>query len=185
MPNKIGIEIGTPIVWADTTDYSSTLSGLSRTHQITLASLADAAARQGAKADMASIATTHLAQRFSVLFRIEMDVAPADGAYVGLYWSSSPSATTATGNDGAASGSDAAYTGSAGSTIAETVLQLQHVGTMMLTNDAATVVQQATFITTLPQRYGMPIVFNMGGQAFEGDDVEMCIGFTPLEDEAQ
>jgi hypothetical protein len=185
MANLIGIQIGTPIVWADVTDYVSTLSGLTRTHQIDLTGILDGAARQGAKADMASIATTHLAQRFSVLFRIEMDVAPADGAYVALYWSSSPSATAGTGNDGACTGADAAYTGSAGSTVDETVLQLQHVGTLMLTNDADTIIQQATFITTLPQRYGMPVVVNHGGQAFEGDAVEMCIGFTPLEDEAQ
>lgn len=184
MANLIGIQIGTPIIWADFAgDFGDIIAGTEK--QITLATLASAAARQGVKADMATIATTHLAQRFSVLLRLEWDVAPADGASADLYWSSSPSNTAGTLNDGAASGADAAYTGSAGSTIAETVQQLQFIGSMLCTNDAATVIQQTTFITTLPNRYGMPVLVNNGGQALEGDDIEMCIVFTPLEDEAQ
>lgn len=184
MPNLIGTQIGTPIVWADFAgDFGDIIAGTEK--QITLAALASAAARQGVKADMASIATTHLAQRFSVLLRIEMDVAPADNTSVDLYWSSSPSATPGTLNDGACTGADAAYTGSAGSTIAETVQQLMFIGSLFLTNDAAPIPQQETFICTLPNRYGQPVVVNNGGQAFEGDDVEMCIAFYPMEDEAQ
>ena len=187
MANLIGLDLSTnPIVWADhANDYGDVTGTASLEKQITLATLASAAARQGVKADMATIATTHLANRFAVLLRLEWDVAPADGTSADLYWSPSPNSTAGTLNSGAASGADAAYTGSAGSTIAETVLQLQFIGSLQCTNDAATVVQQAVFITTLPMRYGSPVLVNNGGQALEGDDIEMCIAFYPLEDEAQ
>jgi len=48
MANQIPVLSGTPVVWADTTDYAG--DGGARTHQIDLTSLADGAARQGAKA---------------------------------------------------------------------------------------------------------------------------------------
>ncbi len=185
MANKILLAANsTPIVWADTTDYAG--DGGARTHQITLAALASAAARQGAKADLdRGDVADRFAGRWSVTVRIEMDVAPADGTTVDFYWSSSLSSTAATANDGACTGSDAAYTGSAGSTIAETVQQLMFIGSLPLTNDADTIIQQKTFICTFPTQWGMPVVVNNGGQAFEGDDVEMSITLTPLEDEAQ
>ena len=88
-------------------------------------------------------------------------------------------------NPGGTTGVDAAYTGTAGSTLAESLLQLQFIGSLMATNDAATVVLQQTFMAELPLQYGMPVVFNNAGQAFEGDAIEMSITFTPLEDEIQ
>jgi len=183
MANKIGIEIGTPKVWADVTDYDG--DGGARTHQILLAALAAGAARQGAKADIATIATTHLANRFAVTLRIEMDVASADNKSVDLYWAPSLSSVAGTANPGGCTGADAAYTGTAGGTLAEGLLQLQYIGSLALQNDIAPVVQQQTFLIMLPLRYGMPVVVNNSDQAFEGDDIEMSITFTPLEDEAQ
>lgn len=185
MPNKIlfGAD-GTPLVWADSADYAG--QGGTRTHQITLAALAVGAARQGEKADLdRGVVTDRMPQRWAVTPRIEMDVAPANGKTVDLYWSSSLSATPATANDGACTGADAAYAGSAGSTLAETLQQLQYIGSLTLTNDADTIIQQTTFICTFPTQWGMPVVVNNSDQAFEGDDVEMSITLIPLEDEAQ
>lgn len=184
MANLIGFQEGTSIVWADIGgDFGG--SPKAGTKQITLATLAAGAARQGVKADMASIATSHIANRFAVTLRVEFDVAPADGKAVDLYWAASPSSVAGTANPGGTTGTDAAYTGTPGSTIAESVLQLQFIGSLPCTNDAATNVLQKTFITSLPLRYGMPVLVNSADQAFEGDDVEMSIIFTPLEDEAQ
>ena len=50
MANEVLLKSGTPKAWADTTDYAG--DGGTRTHQIDLTSLADGAARQGAKADL-------------------------------------------------------------------------------------------------------------------------------------
>ncbi len=185
MANKILVAANaTPLVWADTTDYAG--DGGTRTHQILLATLAAAAARQGAKADIDNgLVTDRFARRYTVTLRVEFDVAPADGGTVDLYWAASLSSTAATANPGGTTGSDAAYTGTAGSTLAESLLQLQFIGSLSVTNDAATVVQQQAFLAELPTQYGMPVLVNNGSQAFEGDDIEMSITFTPLEDEIQ
>ncbi len=184
MANKILVGMGTSIVWADTTDYGG--SPLTRTSQIDLTSIAAAAARQGAKVDMDTGGVTdRFARRFGVTLRVEFDVAPADGGSVDLYWAASLSGTAGTANPGGTDGTDSAYTGTAGSTLAESLLQLQFIGSLMVTNDAATVVQQQAFIVEIPTQYGMPVLVNNGSQAFEGDAIEMSISFTPLEDEIQ
>lgn len=177
MPNEVLVKTGTAVVWADTTDYAS--SDYTRTHQIDLTSLATTKARQGAKADLGATR----AQQYAVRAAIEMDVAPTAGTTVEFYWSSSPSGTAATANTGGASGADEAYKDGEE---AEWTKQLQLLGIMVLTADAATTVQkQHICIFTPPERYGMPIVVNKGGQAFEGDAVEMYVALIPIVDEIQ
>ena len=180
MPTQILVEEGTPIVWADATDYSPTGSGYTRTAQIDLTSLASAAARQGDKADMGA----GRAARFSVHVGFELDVAPTAGNLIDVYWSSSASATAGTGNAGGAGGADAAY--KAGEE-AEWVKQLTYIGSLICTADAATTVQRQCINEAFvpPQRYGSPVVFNRSGQAFEGDAVEMYLAFVPHPDEIQ
>jgi len=182
MANIINTIDGTATVWSDTTDYSSTVSGLARTHQIDLTSLADAAARQGAKGDL----TATRARRYKALAAIEYAVAPASGVVLSIYWASSPSGTAANANPGGTSGSDAAYTGTAGDSLADSLLQLQFVGDMILTADATTVVQyQEIGLLEDILRYGMPVVMNSGGQALHSDAVEMYVALIPLLDEVQ
>lgn len=179
MANKILVEMGTPVCWADTTDYNSAGSGIARTDQLDLTSIADDAARQGAKADL----TADRARQYAVMVGIEMDVAPTAGEVVDFYWSGSYSATAGTGNAGGASGADAAY--KAGEED-EWVKQLTYLGSLVLTADAAPTVQRACIgIFSPPTRYGMPIVHNKGGQAFEGDAVEMYVALVPMIDEVQ
>jgi hypothetical protein len=179
MANEILQKTGTPVVFADVTDYVSTLSGFTRTHQLDLTSIANNAARQSNKADLGALR----AARYSVEVGIEMDVAPTAGATVEFYWSASHSATDGTGNDGGASGADGAY--KAGE---EDEWKLQNIplGNLVLTADAATVVQrQCVGFFEPPNRYGQVIVVNKGGQAFEGDAVEMYVALIPIIDEAQ
>jgi len=185
MANKILVAAdATPLVWANAGDYGN--SPFPDTAQLDLTSLAAGAARQGAKDNLDNgLVSNRFARRYGVTMRIEFDVAPADGGTVDLYWAPSLSGTAATANPGGTTGSDAAYTGTAGSTLDESLLQLEFLGQLQVTNDAATVVQQTTFSAQLPLQYGMPVVVNNGSQAFEGDAVEMSITFTPLEDEVQ
>jgi hypothetical protein len=171
MANEVLVKTGTPIVWkAAGGDYA-----------ITLASIANDAARQGAKGDLGAVR----AARWSVLVEINMDVAPAAGAYVEFWWSSSPSAVAATQNTGACSGTDAAYTGSTGGSVDQTKYQMQLMGTLVLTPDADGVVQVQEFAFMPLPRYGMPVVVNKGGQALEGDDDSHRITLTPIVDEVQ
>lgn len=177
MANLINTVQATAIVWADVTDYSPTVSGYTRTDQIDLTSIASAAARQGAKGDFGATR----ADKYSVRVGIEMDVAPVAGTVIEFYASASMSATAGTGNDGGASGTDAAY--KAGEED-EWKKQLILLGVLVLTADAAPTVQmQSIGIFSPTERYISPVVLNKGGQAFEGDAVEMFIALIPIRPE--
>ena len=179
MANEILTKDGTPIVWADTTDFGD--SPIARTVQIDLTSIATTAARQGVKVDLGATR----AVRYDGTLRIEFDIAPASGKVVSLWWAPSPHATAGTANPGGVSGTDAAYTGTAGDSLADSITQLQLVCILVATSDAATVVQQQTETFFPKCRYGSPVVWNETDQAFEGDAVEMSIIFMPVIDEIQ
>jgi hypothetical protein len=179
MANEILTKSGTPIVWADVTDYAG--DGGARTHQIDLTDVADGAARQGAKADLGATR----AKRYAVTLCVEMAVAPASGAVVGLYWAASPHATAATMNPGGCTGADAAYTGTAGDSLDDSLPQLQFIGNLVLTSDTDPVLHSQTFTLFPLHRYGMPVVDNNGGQAMHSDSIECFVNLTPLIDEVQ
>ena len=180
LPDTINILPGTAIVWSDTTDYSSTATGLARTHQIDLTGVAATEAREGAKADFgAAFARQHL-----VYVGIEMDVAATPGELIEIWWAGSPHATAGNANPGGTTGADADYAGGADS-LANAKLQLQYLGSLIATVEIATVVQYQTmpeyFVPKL--RYGFPVVVNLTGQAFEGDAVEMLVALIPYTDQ--
>lgn len=183
MSNEILTKVGSgSVVWADHAgDFGDSPLAGSIQGQLTLVSLADGAARQGVKVDLGATR----ASKYSVTLRVEYDVAPVSGTICSLYYAPSPHATAATANPGGASGSDAAYTGTAGDSLADSLKQLDLIGVLICTADAATVVQQQTFVYSPSERYGMPVVFNEGGQAFEGDDIEMSVTLNPIVDEIQ
>ena len=180
MPNSIPINEGTPIVWADIGgDFGD--SPIAGTVQITLVSLANAAARQGVKVDLGD----PRAEIFEITLVIELDAAPTSGLTVDLYMASSPDGTAGVANPGGVSGTDAAYTGTAGDSLADSLKQLDFIGSLICTSDAATVVQQQSFKYSPANRYVSPVVFNQSGQAFEGDDIEMSIIMIPIPPEVQ
>ncbi len=175
MPNEVLIKTGTQLSFADHAgDFSPTAAndleqGTPTNVQLALASVADAAARQSAKVDLGA---TRAAQ-FSVVAAIEFAATPTAGEVVELYWAASPDSTAANGNPGGASGSDAAYSGTAASTLAESVKQLQWVGNFVCTDDATTTIQIAHVGMFSPlERYGSLIVKNESGAAIHSDDVE-------------
>ena len=171
MANEILIKTGTPLVWkAAGGDYA-----------ITLASIGVNAAHQGAKGDLGATR----AVRWGVRVSINMDVAPTAGMAIEFWWSSSNSAVAGTDNIGAASGSDAAYTGSAAGSVDQTKYQLQHIGNLVLTPDADGTVQVAEFTFYPLQRYGMPVLVNKANQILEGDDDAHQIVLVPIIDELQ
>ena len=178
MANIINHKEGTPTVFADTTDFNATVSGFTRTDQLDLTSVADGAGRESTKADLGALR----ARLYAVRVGIEMDVAPTAGTTVEFYWSASFSTTAATGNDAGVSGVDAAFNADED----EFKVQLIFLGSLILTADADTVVQMQTIgYFTPPHRFGSVIVINKGGQAFEGDAVEMFVALVPILDEIQ
>ena len=170
------IKQDTPYVWADTADYAG--DGGARTDQIDLTSIGVAAARQGAKRDLG----TPRAAAWTVTARIEFDVAPTSRRIVSIWWAGSLAAAAGTANPGGCSGADAAYTGTVGDVLADSIGQLVHVGDLLCTSDLAPNVIQQSWVFSPELRYGMPVVYNEADQAFEGDAIEMSITLTPLID---
>ncbi len=180
MPTEILVKPGTQIVWANAGDFGN--SPVADTHQLDLTSLASTAARMGVKADLGA---TRAAQ-YAATIRVELNVAPASpGAGYSVWWAPSVSGTAATANPGGVTGSDAAYTGTAGDSLADSIQQLTLIGTCPPTSDADGVIQQATFIFSPEDRYGSPVVYTERNPAFEGDAIEMSLIFTPIVDEIQ
>ena len=180
MPTEILIKSDTPVVWADSVQpYAGDIGA--RTHQIDLDSLASTAARQGAKADLGATR----AAVYAVTVAIEYDVAPTSGNVCSIWWAASPAAAAGTANPGGCVGADGAYTGTAGDSLADSILQLTLIGNLVCTSDVAAVVQFQTFMFSPEHRYGFPVVWNEADQALEGDAVEMGIALTPIIDEAQ
>lgn len=177
LPDDILVKDGTPTVWANSGDYSSTVSGLVRTLQIDLTSVADTEAREGAKADLGE----KRAAGFTVYAGIEMAVAPASKTLVEFYWAESPSATPGNANPGGTSGVDGDYTGTAGDSLADSVAPLYYIGALVMTADATAVVQYGRVgALGLVSRYGSIVVKNETGQAFMTDAVEMFVALVPI-----
>jgi hypothetical protein len=176
MANEVLQKAGTLLVWAHDADYVPAMD-----YELDLTSLADGAARQGVKGDLGALR----AAQYRMEVWVEMDVAPASGATVDIYWAASRSATAGTNNPAGTTGADAAYTGTAGDSLDDSLKQLVFIGSVVLTSDDAPVVQRMVFTFVPPLRYGMPVVDNNSGQAFEGDAEEMAIKVIPIIDEIQ
>ena len=172
---------GTPIVWADETDYAGgSQVGGTRTHDLDLTDLLFTAARQGVKADLGATRAPEYAITLSVEFKT--GEAPESGETVDLYWGPSGSDTDGVANQGGLDGTDAAYTGTAGDSLADSLKQLDYIGSIMLTADAVGVPQRDTWIYTPPTRYGQPVVVNStDAEDFnDADAQEMYIRMVPL-----
>ena len=182
MPPSILVKSGTASVWADSSDYSSSVSGLARTAHLDLTSVAAGAARQGAKADLGATR----ADRFVVYVAIEFASAPTSLEVVDIYWAGSVSGTAGNANPGGASGADAAYTGTSGDSLDDSAAQLIRVGPFVVTADGTTTVQyqQVGVLSGVP-RYGMPIVYNRATPALVSDATEMFVALVPEVMESQ
>ena len=145
--------------------------------QLSLTGVANGAGRQSAKADLGN----PRARLYSVIASIEFDAASTVGSTVDFYWGPSTLSTAASGNPAELTGSDATYTGTTGGSLAQSVPMLQYIGSLILADDVA---PQPTIgpvgIFTPQERYGMLVVVNSGGQALEGDDIEMFISMSEL-----
>jgi hypothetical protein len=157
--------------------------------QLSLASVAAAASRQSAQADLG--ATRAAAYAIHVCLEV------ASGASVSLetvdfYWNASPNSTAANGNSGGCTGGDAAYSGTAQDSLSDSLKQLIYLGSHVATTDdtADGVPVQISQINSNslfypPTRYGSLVVVNNLTGAFHSDDVEMAVVFSPVIDESQ
>jgi hypothetical protein len=144
---------------------------------ITLASVANAAARQSVKLDLG--ATRGLIYR--VRAALELAATPTAGNTVDLYWAPSPSGTAGTDNPGGVSGTDAAYAGYS-SNLTASLKQLVFIGSFVCTTQTTATVQKA-FVGSFvpPNRYGSLVVVNNSGAAIHSSDTNCEIVLTPEE----
>jgi len=184
LPDTIAQVEGTVIVVGDLAgDYAGAFNGGTATDQITTIGLAAGSARQSDKIDFGA----NRAMFYSMRSGIEFDVAPTSGGTVDHYLCFSTSGTAGTDNSGGTSGSDAAYTGTAGDSLDDSIKQCKFVGSLVATADASTVVQyQQIGVFTTPSRYANLVLDNNASQAFEAvDDIEIGVLITPLESRIQ
>ena len=179
MANEILQKVGTWLVLADATDFDN--NPAADTDQIDLTSLADGAARQSAKIDFTALR----AAAFNVACSFEVDVAPVSGTTIDIYFAPSISATAGNENPGGIVGADGAYTGTAGDSLADSLKQLDFIGSVICSADADPVMQNQSFTYSPHARYGTLVVFNQSGQAFVADAAQMYVIFEPIIDEVQ
>lgn len=145
---------GSTIVWTDT----------GGSFVMTLASLANNAARQGPKSATLVDATKGLPAVLEVLLTITYAVAPTDLATADLYLSFSDSATAGTNNPGNLSGTDVA-----GVTASSELAQMVFAGSLVASNTIGTSAQFQRFLVVPQDAYVSPNILNNGsGQAFGG-----------------
>ena len=140
LPDSFVVQTGTPIILGVTAAYAPTArydlddSGTGITDVLDLISVAAAGAEQSAKFDFGA----NRAPYYAVHACVEMAVAATAGGTIDFYISPSWSATAGTGNAGNSSGASGAYTGTTSGTVAESVPQLQRVGSLVATPDVTT-----------------------------------------------
>jgi hypothetical protein len=144
---------------------------------ITLASLANAAARQSAKLDLGATFATLWRLRVSA----ELAATPSPGLSIDLYWAPSNSATAGTDNPAGISGTDAAYTGQS-SNLSASLRQLIPMGFAIVSAQATATVQVIEAgVWRPPSRYGSIVVVNNSNAAFHSTNTNQYIELTPLE----
>jgi hypothetical protein len=143
--------------------------------QLSMASVANNAARQSAKTDLGA----NRPEVYDVIAAFELAATPTAGNVIELWWAPSPNATAANANPGAVSGSDAAYAGYS-SNLDASIKQLQFIGDFVCTAQATGTIQVARAGSFRPrERYGSLVVYNKSGAAFHSDDVECHVVMIP------
>ena len=168
LPDSVKLTVGTGIIVADTTDHSPAAANNfgTRTDQIDCTDLAAGAARESDKLDFT--ANMDLQLTFGAVIEWETTPEVAAGETVDFYMGWSNSGTAATANPGSLSGSDAAYTGYTGGSLAQSLLALDFIGSMVMDNVINTDEAQsdsAIAVITPKARYGILVVYNNAASA--------------------
>ena len=192
MANKILLDEqdGTPvqICFRDVTDFAPTAAndlrvGTPTYGQLLLEGVTNTSYRQSTKVDLGAIR----APAYAVRGAFEIAATPVAGETIAVYWAPSSSATAGTGNAGAVSGSDSAYTGYSSNADAS-VRQLEYVGVFVVTAQATPTIQVIECIGRLypGERYGSLVVKNDSDATFFAtDSAEFHIVLDPIYEEVQ
>lgn len=162
-----------------TGDTVLTWKGTGGTYGISMENRASNAAAQGAKGE---IGEKH-ADEHTVEFVVESGgTAPAKGGSYELWWAASPHATAGSENPGGCDGTDSTY--KAGEED-EWKVQLDYIGSLIVTNDASTIMRTFFKDVRFRFRYGMPVFVNKTDQTTETNHDEHYIRITPSKTQIQ
>lgn len=158
------LQQGTALTWAASGgDYTITMTSVTSTN-----------GRQGVKGDLGA----NWARTYSVLFTSSVGSAATNGTVIELYAGRSNSATAGTNNPGGLSGTDATFN----TTPAEYKLQLDYIGSLVLSNNAGTGIQKQWFTFYPRSRYIIPVIVNSSGQTLGSTAGDHTIVFLPIND---
>lgn len=185
LPDNFKVTPASGFVLADTTDHSPAAANNlgTRTDQIDCTDLAAGLARESDKLDFG----TDIDLAYVLSAAIEWEVTPeiAAAEVVDFYMAWSNNATAANANPGGITGSDAAYAGYSAGSLAESLKQLDFLGSMSMDNVITTDQTQIdTSIArfTIKHRYGTLVVHNRAASAaFHSDMVETSFAITKLQ----
>ena len=176
------------IIFADATDWPAggRDSWGDDDDQLDMTDVAAGAARQSDKFAL----PTNQELIYDVFLMLEFATAPVSGEVVDVYYGLSASATADQGNPGGLSGTDAAYTGTAGDSLDDSLKQLTYIGSMVCTADATstTVPNQIQHIGSIPAPSlprMMVVVDNNTSDAIHSDAVECAVMFVGREVQIQ
>ena len=152
-----------------------TLGSNSNTALLTLKNLANGSYVQSAKFDVGA----NFAQEFAAWLATKFAAAATAGNTVRVWIGYSASATAGTANWANCTGADGAYTGYSGGTAAQSVLQLDFVGQLILDANATQAGRVGSFVPR--QRYGYVVVLNGSGQALTNVDADHTLTLQPID----
>ncbi len=186
MANEVLIKQGSQWLFADVgTDFASTSAtaannlkvGTPTEVQIDLSSLGNGG---GARESDKTGVSTPWAARFTMDACVQFSTSnfPSDGGTVDFYWNATPSSAAATANMGGLTGSDAAYTDSAGS-----LGQLIYVGSMTARATALNIGHVGIF--SPPYNWGNLVIVNNTTSDFNSSMDETHVVMTEIIDEIQ
>ena len=185
MANVVNTKTGTEYSFQSAsyspTGVSDLSDGSPTVVDLTLSSIAAAAAKNS---DLVDLSQTR-ASRYTVIAAIEWFAAIVAGTPVDFYWSPSHNSSVTAGNPGNPDGVDGAWTGDGGGTVAETVNQLQYIGSFITTDLQG--VQIAYVGSFSPAaRYGQLIIVNNTATTLCGtDDIESSVLMAEILEEIQ
>lgn len=171
LPDLVKLQQGTALTWKST----------GGTYALTLTSLANGAARQGAKGDLAAGATPATwARRWGVVFKSAVAAAAADGGEIELWWGPSPTLTAGTDNPANMTGADAAM-----ASPDSVKYQAQRVGSLILSNSLGTGIQTQVLTFVPLFQWGSPLVVNKSGQTLSATAGNHEVRLVPIDDVVQ
>jgi hypothetical protein len=150
-----------------------TLGTNSNTYAMTMKNLG-AVYRESAKIDFGA----QFSQEYHVHLQTKFGSAPTAGLTMRIWVGFSSSGTAATDNWANLTGADAAYSGYSGGTAAQSVLQLDFVGQLILDANTTQSGRVGSFVPK--QRYGSIVWGNLSGQTTTNVDADHVLTLTPI-----